>query len=139
MEALKGGRTVSKLAAEYDLHSTMIHQWSKSLSAIGSRTMASTLLDGAADIFERGSKKSAAEGDEERSHPSLRCARDHEYGSGKPVHVFRLDRQASAGGDPDLDGWKGALHRQCLHRAPVAFFEIRVRLPARRGNRIAGR
>lgn len=52
LEAVKGERTVSELAAEYGVHPTMIHQWKKSL------------LDGAADIFERGSKKSA-EVDEE--------------------------------------------------------------------------
>jgi len=44
---------VSELAAEYGVHPTMIHQWKKAL------------LDGAADIFERGSKKSAVEVDEE--------------------------------------------------------------------------
>lgn len=44
LEALKGERTVSELAAQYGVHPTMIHQWKKSL------------LDGAADIFERGGK-----------------------------------------------------------------------------------
>lgn len=52
LEALKGERTVSELAAEYGVHPTMIHQWKKAL------------LDGAADIFERGSRK-PAEADEE--------------------------------------------------------------------------
>jgi len=52
LEALKGERTVSDLAAEYGVHPTMIHQWKKAL------------LDGAAEIFERGSRKSA-EVDEE--------------------------------------------------------------------------
>ncbi|MDH2328308.1 IS3 family transposase [Cereibacter sp. SYSU M97828] len=52
LEALKGERTVSELAAEYGVHPTMIHQWKKSL------------LDGAADIFERGNRK-PAEVDEE--------------------------------------------------------------------------
>jgi transposase-like protein len=42
LEAVKGERTVSELAAEYGVHPTMIHQWKKAL------------LDGAADIFERG-------------------------------------------------------------------------------------
>ena len=42
LEAVKGERTVSELAAEYGVHTTMIHQWKKAL------------LDGAADIFERG-------------------------------------------------------------------------------------
>jgi transposase-like protein len=45
LEALKGERTVSELAAEYGVHPTMIHQWKKSL------------LDGAADIFERGGRR----------------------------------------------------------------------------------
>lgn len=53
LEALKGERTVSELAVEYGVHPTMIHQWKKAL------------LDGAADIFERGSKKPAVEVDEE--------------------------------------------------------------------------
>ena len=52
LAAVKGERTVSELAAEYGVHPTMIHQWKKSL------------LDGAADIFERGSRK-PAEVDEE--------------------------------------------------------------------------
>jgi transposase len=52
LEAVKGERTVSELAAEYGVHPTMIHQWKKSL------------LDGAADIFERGGRR-ATEIDEE--------------------------------------------------------------------------
>ena len=45
LEAVKGERTVSELAAEYGVHPTMIHQWK------------TALLDGAADIFERGGKR----------------------------------------------------------------------------------
>ncbi|RCW87172.1 transposase [Paracoccus lutimaris] len=45
LEAVKGERTVSELAAEYGAHPTMIHQWKRAL------------LDGAADIFERDGKK----------------------------------------------------------------------------------
>jgi transposase len=52
LEAVKGERTVSEQAAEYGVHPTMIHQWKKAL------------LEGAADIFERGAKKTA-EVDEE--------------------------------------------------------------------------
>jgi transposase len=52
LEAVKGERTVSELGAAYGVHPTMIHQWKK------------TLLDGAADIFERGGKR-APEIDEE--------------------------------------------------------------------------
>ena len=53
LEALKGERTMSELAVECGVHPTMIHQWKKAL------------LDGAADIFERGSKKPAVQVDEE--------------------------------------------------------------------------
>ena len=52
LEALKGERTVSELAAAYEVHPTMTHQWKKEL------------LDGAANIFERGGKK-APEVDED--------------------------------------------------------------------------
>ena len=52
LEAVKGERTVSELAAEHGVHPTMIHQWKEAL------------LDGAADIFERGGKR-APEIDEE--------------------------------------------------------------------------
>lgn len=45
VQAVKGEHTVSELAAEYGSHPTMIHQWKKAL------------LDGAADIFERGGKR----------------------------------------------------------------------------------
>jgi transposase len=48
LEALKGERTVSELAAAYEVHPTMIHQWKKSL------------LEGAAGIFERGGRAVAA-------------------------------------------------------------------------------
>jgi hypothetical protein len=60
LEVLKGERTVSELAIAYEVHPTMIHQWSEPLCAIGSRTMASALLEGAAGIFERGGKVAAA-------------------------------------------------------------------------------
>ena len=52
LEAVKGERTVSELAAEYGVHPTMIHQWKKAL------------LEGASDVFERCGKKKA-EVDEE--------------------------------------------------------------------------
>lgn len=44
LDAVKGERTASELAAKYGVHPTMIHQWKKAL------------LDGTADIFERGGK-----------------------------------------------------------------------------------
>ena len=60
LEALKGERTVSELATAYEVHPTMIHQWSEPWSAIGPRTMASALLEGAAGIFECGGQAAAA-------------------------------------------------------------------------------
>ena len=53
LEAVKGERTVSELAAVYSVHPTMIHQWKKSL------------LEGAAGIFERGGRSAPAEVDED--------------------------------------------------------------------------
>jgi transposase-like protein len=47
LEAAKGDHPVSELAAEYGVHPTMIHQWRK------------TLLEGAADLFEGGSRRPA--------------------------------------------------------------------------------
>jgi len=51
LEAVKGERTVSELAAAYGVHPTMIHQWKKSL------------LEGAAGIFERGGRSASTEVD----------------------------------------------------------------------------
>ena len=47
LEALKGERTVSELTVAYGVHPTMVHQWKKAL------------LEGAADVFERGGRKTA--------------------------------------------------------------------------------
>ena len=52
LEALKGEQTVSELASRFGVHPTMIHQCKKAL------------LEGAADIFERGGKRAAPEFDE---------------------------------------------------------------------------
>lgn len=53
LEAVKGERTVSELAAEYGVHPTLINQWKRAL------------LEGAPEIFERGGKKAVAVVDEE--------------------------------------------------------------------------
>jgi transposase-like protein len=50
--ALKRERTVSELSGACGVHPTMIHQWKKAL------------LEGAADIFERGGKRTSQEFDE---------------------------------------------------------------------------
>jgi transposase len=51
LEALKGEQTVAELASRFDIHPTMIHQWKKAL------------LDGAADIFQRGRRQTEPEAD----------------------------------------------------------------------------
>ena len=62
LEALKGERTVSELAAGYRVHPTMIHQWKK------------VLLDGAADIFGRGGKTAEAVFAARKGDPRGGCA-----------------------------------------------------------------
>ena len=58
--------------------------------------------------------------------------------SRQPVHVLRLDRPVEARRHKDLDGRKGPISGQHLYRATLAIPEIRMRLPARLGNRITG-
>ena len=45
LAALKNEQTAAELAARYEIHPTMINNWKR------------TLLEGAADIFDKGQKK----------------------------------------------------------------------------------
>ena len=54
LEALKGEETVSELASRFGVHPTMIHQWKKAL------------LEGAPELFERGSSAKEPVVDEAR-------------------------------------------------------------------------
>lgn len=72
----------------------------------------------------------------ERSHPPLRPARDHEHRPRQSVHVLRLDRPSAPIRRAHLKGWQRPLPRQHFCRAALAIPEIRMRLPARLGNRI---
>jgi transposase len=58
LEAVKGERSVSELATNYGVNPTMVHLWKKAL------------LEGAADIFERGGKR-VPEIDEDTVQPLL--------------------------------------------------------------------
>lgn len=74
----------------------------------------------------------------ERGGPQVRQPGDHEHRSGIAVHVLCMDGPVAADGRTHLYGRQRAVPRQHLCRAAVAHAQIRVRLPARLGNRITG-
>ena len=139
LKAVKGERSLSELAAEYGVHPMMIHQWSAPWSAIGPRTMARALLEGASDIFERGGKMTA-EFDEETAW-SLRtkiagrareCRRVERAGErGRRWSSVRLARAPSIRSSPQLAAVLESGHRRSpssSSAAPAAV--VRGRCPA---------
>ena len=56
-------------------------------------------------------------------------AGDLQHRPGQPVHQLCLHRAPAGARHPDLDGWQGPMHGQYLHRALVAFAQIRGDLP----------
>jgi len=90
LEAVKGERAVSELAAEYGVHPTMIHQCKKAL------------LEGASDIFERGGRRRprstrkrcgrCTQRPESWPSPTILC---HESSSPRPASEARDDRTLS--------------------------------------------
>ncbi len=68
LAAIKNEETIGELSSRFEVHPTMIHQWKR------------LLLDGAADVFEKGrksNKKAEAEVDELYKHiGKLKVERD---------------------------------------------------------------
>lgn len=54
LEAIRGIRTVSDIAAEYEVHPTQVNQWKKDL------------LAGVTDVFERPSKRDERDSEKEK-------------------------------------------------------------------------
>ena len=59
IEAIKGEKTIAELAAEYEVHPNQISLWKKQL------------IEGAADLFERGNKQGSDEQKAERKIEDL--------------------------------------------------------------------
>ena len=59
----------------------------------------------------------------------VRQAGNLQHGSGQPVHVAGLHQHAARGRGPHQHGRSGAVDGQRLHRTPLAFPEVRMRLP----------
>jgi transposase len=53
LEALRGERTVAEMAARFEVHPTLIHQWK------------TAMLEGASGVFEKGAASRAPEVDAE--------------------------------------------------------------------------
>ncbi len=68
----------------------------------------------------------------------VRTTGHHEQRPGIAVHLICVDRPLAPLGRPHIDGRQRSLPGQHLHRAPVAHPEIRMRLPARLGDRVTG-
>ena len=66
-----------------------------------------------------------------RGSEPVRQAGDLQHRSGQSVHQRSLHRAAQRRRHPDQHGRQGPLGRQRLRRAPLAFAQIRARLPAR--------
>ena len=72
------------------------------------------------------------------SAQQVRSPGDLQYGPGESVHQHRVHGTTQRGRGAYLDGRQGPLDGQHLHRASVAFTQIRMRLSERFRNRVGG-
>lgn len=56
LEALKGERTASEIASEFEVHVSQVNDWKKNLT------------QGAAEVFDKGSNGEEADREKERNH-----------------------------------------------------------------------
>lgn len=81
LEALRGEKTIAEIAAQYEIHPTMIHNWKRQL------------LDGASGIFEQ--QNQAAEVNSEAESQIAELYR--QIGQLKVERDFLADRSARLG------------------------------------------
>lgn len=81
LEALRGEKTASELASQYQVHPTMINNWKRQL------------LDGASNLFEKGSEASKAHSDQQAQVDELY----RQIGQLKVERDFLASRSAQLG------------------------------------------
>jgi transposase len=81
LEAIRGEKTASELASQYQVHPTMINNWKRQL------------LEGASNLFEKGSEASKANGEQQAQIDELY----RQIGQLKVERDFLANRSAQLG------------------------------------------
>ena len=81
LEALRGEKTASELASQYQVHPTMINNWKRQL------------LEGASNLFEKGSEASKVNGEQQAQIDELY----RQIGQLKVERDFLASRSAQLG------------------------------------------
>jgi transposase-like protein len=81
LEAIRGEKTASELASQYQVHATMINNWKRQL------------LEGASNLFEKDSEASKANGDQQAQIDELY----RQIGQLKVKRDFLANRSAQLG------------------------------------------